>query len=96
MASASLGSLVDIDVNVRRVLDQRGPVVALESTIITHGIPYLENLATARSPEEVIRAEGATPATIAVIRMNGCTWRRCVSLTLYQFPTQAREGREGG
>ncbi len=67
MASASLNSLVDIQVNVRRVLDQRGPVVALESTIITHGIPYPENLATARSLEEVIRAEGATPATIAVL-----------------------------
>lgn len=67
MASASLNSLVDIDVNVRRVLDQRGPVVALESTIITHGIPYPENLATAWSLEEVIRAEGATPATIAVL-----------------------------
>jgi pseudouridine-5'-phosphate glycosidase len=43
------------------------PVVALESTIITHGMPYPENLETARGVEEVVRAEGATPATIAVI-----------------------------
>ena len=43
------------------------PVVALESTIITHGMPYPENLATALSVEEEVRANGAVPATIAVI-----------------------------
>ena len=43
------------------------PVVALESTIITHGMPYPENVATALSVEEVVRGEGAVPATIAVI-----------------------------
>lgn len=43
------------------------PVVALESTIITHGMPYPQNLETARAVEEDIRAEGAIPATIAVM-----------------------------
>jgi pseudouridine-5'-phosphate glycosidase len=43
------------------------PRVALESTIITHGMPYPENLATARAVEAEVRAHGATPATIAVI-----------------------------
>ncbi|MGB1752256.1 MAG: pseudouridine-5'-phosphate glycosidase, partial [Paracoccaceae bacterium] len=43
------------------------PVVALESTIITHGMPYPENVAMARSVEDDIRAAGATPATIAVL-----------------------------
>ncbi len=43
------------------------PVVALESTIITHGMPYPQNLDTARSVEAVVREAGATPATIAVI-----------------------------
>jgi pseudouridine-5'-phosphate glycosidase len=43
------------------------PVVALESTIITHGMPFPANLDTARGVEAVIRAEGAVPATIAVI-----------------------------
>lgn len=43
------------------------PVVALESTIITHGMPWPQNVETARAVEAVIRAEGATPATIAVI-----------------------------
>jgi pseudouridine-5'-phosphate glycosidase len=44
-----------------------GPVVALESTIITHGMPYPANLATAKAVEDVVRANGAVPATIAVI-----------------------------
>jgi pseudouridine-5'-phosphate glycosidase len=44
-----------------------GPVVALESTIISHGMPYPKNLETARRVEAAIRAEGAVPATIAVL-----------------------------
>ncbi|RLJ41850.1 pseudouridine-5'-phosphate glycosidase [Litoreibacter meonggei] len=43
------------------------PVVALESTIITHGMPYPQNVETARKVEQTIRDQGATPATIAVI-----------------------------
>jgi len=43
------------------------PVVALESTIISHGMPYPQNVQTAREVEEVIRAAGAVPATIAII-----------------------------
>ncbi|WP_425050636.1 pseudouridine-5'-phosphate glycosidase [Psychromarinibacter sp. S121] len=43
------------------------PIVALESTIITHGMPYPQNVETARQVEDDIRAEGAVPATIAVI-----------------------------
>ena len=43
------------------------PIVALESTIITHGMPYPQNLEVARQVEEDVRAAGATPATIAVI-----------------------------
>lgn len=44
------------------------PVVALESTIITHGMPYPDNLNTAKRVEDVIRKNGAVPATIAVMR----------------------------
>jgi len=44
-----------------------GPVVALESTIITHGMPYPANLETARAVEAVVRAHGAVPATIGVL-----------------------------
>ncbi len=43
------------------------PVVALESTIVTHGLPWPQNLETARSVEAAVRAAGATPATIAVL-----------------------------
>ena len=46
---------------------QGKPVVALESTIITHGMPYPQNLETAQQVEDDIRAEGAVPATMAVI-----------------------------
>ena len=43
------------------------PIVALESTIITHGMPFPGNLDMARSVEHIVRQNGAVPATIAVI-----------------------------
>ena len=43
------------------------PIVALESTIITHGMPFPQNLETARRVEDTVRAAGAVPATIAVM-----------------------------
>ena len=52
---------------VRRALQGGRPIVALESTIITHGMPFPENLETARSLESQVRAGGAVPATIAVM-----------------------------
>jgi pseudouridylate synthase len=53
---------------VRRALDGYRPVVALESTIITHGFPYPANLECALEAERVAREEGAVPATIGVVR----------------------------
>lgn len=55
--------------DVQRALDQGEPVLALESTIISHGMPYPQNVKMALELEEIARANGATPATIAV--MNG-------------------------
>ena len=52
---------------VSDALEAGRPVVALESTIIAHGLPRPENLEVARAIEEVVREEGATPATIAVV-----------------------------
>lgn len=52
---------------VADALAEGRPLVALESTIITHGMPYPENIAMARSVEAIIRQEGAVPATIAVV-----------------------------
>lgn len=48
------------------------PIVALESTIITHGMPYPQNVETARRTEAAIRTEGAVPATIAVLNGTLC------------------------
>jgi pseudouridylate synthase len=53
---------------VSDALDAGRPVVALESTLIAHGLPRPENLEIARGIEEVVREEGAVPATIAVIK----------------------------
>ena len=62
-----LPKFVDIQEDVLDALDQKKPIVALESTIITHGMPFPENVEMARSVEDEIRARGAVPATIAVI-----------------------------
>ena len=53
---------------VKEALKKNRPVVALESTIISHGMPYPQNVETALAVEKVIRDCGAVPATIAVIR----------------------------
>ena len=63
----SAKTLLDLSGEVSRALAERRPVVALESTIITHGMPYPANLETARLLEATVRAGGAIPATIAVI-----------------------------
>ncbi len=52
---------------VRSALQEGRPVVALESTIISHGLPRPDNLAVARELEAIVRARGAEPATVAVI-----------------------------
>lgn len=59
--------LVAVDPEVRDALDGGRAVVALESTIITHGMPYPQNLETARAVEAVVRTGRAVPATVAVL-----------------------------
>ena len=58
---------LDINPEVKKALDEGKPVVALESTIISHGMPYPQNVETARRVEEIVRENGAIPATIAII-----------------------------
>lgn len=58
---------LDIAPEVAKALAEKKPVVALESTIISHGMPYPQNVETALKVEEVIRENGAVPATIAII-----------------------------
>jgi pseudouridine-5'-phosphate glycosidase len=53
--------------DIERAMRSNHPIVALESTVITHGLPYPQNLKLARDMESTIRSEGATPATIALL-----------------------------
>lgn len=59
--------MLEILQEVKEALEQNKPVVALESTIISHGMPYPQNVQTAKRVEEIIREQGAVPATIAII-----------------------------
>jgi len=58
---------LDIKPEVKEALDEGRPVVALESTIISHGMPYPRNVETALKVEEIIRENGAIPATVAIL-----------------------------
>lgn len=59
---------LDLSPEVREALESGKPVVALESTIISHGMPYPKNVQTAVAVENKIRENGAVPATIAIIK----------------------------
>ncbi|CAD2078951.1 pseudouridine-5'-phosphate glycosidase [Phocicoccus pinnipedialis] len=59
--------LLDITPEVQEALDNNKPVVALESTIISHGMPYPQNVEMATKTEAIIREQGAVPATIAIM-----------------------------
>ena len=63
----NLAKYLDIAPEVKSALENGKPVVALESTIISHGMPSPQNVNTARNVEKLIRNEGAVPATIAII-----------------------------
>ena len=60
-------SLIHILPEIQQALEQGKPVVALESTIISHGMPYPKNVETAIAVENMVRANGAIPATIAIM-----------------------------
>jgi pseudouridylate synthase len=67
MMQEAVGRFLDVAPEVRSALEQGRAIVALESTIITHGMPHPQNVATAREVEAVVRANGAVPATIAIL-----------------------------
>jgi len=67
---------IEVSEEVRTAIEEGLPVVALESTIIAHGLPYPDNLTIARELDAAVRDQGAVPATIAVIR-----GRLCVGLS---------------
>ena len=62
-----INKYLDINPEVAAALAEGKPVVALESTIISHGMPYPQNVETALNVERIIRENGAVPATIAII-----------------------------
>jgi pseudouridine-5'-phosphate glycosidase len=64
----ALPEFFDLSEEVRGALARGAPIVALESTIISHGMPHPQNVETARAVEQIVRETGATPATIAVLR----------------------------
>ena len=71
-----MNKYLSISPEVQQALDEGRPVVALESTIISHGMPYPQNVETALKVEQTIRDGGAVPATIAIIGGKlkaGCT-----------------------
>ena len=71
-----MNQYLELSKEVKEALEAGKPVVALESTIISHGMPYPQNVQTALRVEQTIRENGATPATIAIIGGQlkaGCT-----------------------
>ncbi|MBI6875499.1 pseudouridine-5'-phosphate glycosidase [Clostridium aciditolerans] len=62
-----LEKYLDIKPEVKKALEEGKPVVALESTIISHGMPYPKNVETAKKVEQILRDKGVMPATIAIL-----------------------------
>ncbi|WP_310339688.1 pseudouridine-5'-phosphate glycosidase [Rhodoferax saidenbachensis] len=84
-----MNAYLDIAPEVQRALDAGQPVVALESTIISHGMPYPQNVATALQVEQEVRDHGAVPATIAIV--NG---RLKAGLSAAEIETLGKSGRD--
>nr|HPN61346.1 pseudouridine-5'-phosphate glycosidase [Bacilli bacterium] len=64
---SNFNPLLDIKEEVKQALLHHQAVVALESTIISHGMPYPQNVEMAKKTEQIIRNQGAVPATIAIM-----------------------------
>lgn len=67
LSTSGLSSVVKISDEVKQAISENVPVVALESTIITHGLPYPENISMAKNVEKLIRENGAIPASVGFI-----------------------------
>ncbi|OMP10976.1 Pseudouridine-5'-phosphate glycosidase [Corchorus olitorius] len=84
----NLNALVKLSAEVSEALASGKAVVALESTIISHGMPYPQNFETAKEVEAIVRENGAVPATIAIL--DGIP---CVGLNLEQLERLAQLGK---
>ena len=76
--------IINFSEKVKRALDENTPVLALESTILAHGMPFPENLNLAEKINEVCYSFGVTPATIAIL--NGVP---CIGLNQNQLNHQS-------
>lgn len=85
--SESVNQYLELSQDVRDALAAGAPVVALESTIISHGFPYPSNVECAMECERIVREEGAVPATVAVLG-----GRLCVGLSAEQIEYLATAG----
>jgi pseudouridine-5'-phosphate glycosidase len=85
-----LPSFYSLSSEVARAVAMELPLVALESTVITHGLPFPENLQLAQDMESEVRAVGAVPATIAVL--NG---KVCAGLSQVQLERLASQAKDG-
>jgi len=101
-------SFLDISPSVQQALDRQQPVVALESTIIAHGMPYPQNVQTAQMVEQIVNDAGATPATIAIlggrikiglslteIEMLGKKGQAVIKVSRRDFPYIVSQGLDG-
>lgn len=89
MTTKNLSEFLSVSDEVKSALANSQPVVALESTIISHGMPYPQNVETALLVEEKVREYGAVPATIAML--NG---QLCAGLTKAQIETIGKTGKD--
>jgi pseudouridine-5'-phosphate glycosidase len=77
-----MNQLLNIHPEISEALSQGRPIVALESTIIAHGMPYPQNIETALEVENIIRENGAIPATIAILNGKLCAGLNAQQLEL--------------
>lgn len=82
-----MSAYLDLSPEVQSALDEGKPIVALESTIISHGMPYPKNFETAQLVEARVRQEGAVPATIAILH-----GRLKAGLSPHEIEWLAKEG----
>ena len=100
--------MFNLSLEVLRARQQKYPIVALESTVITHGLPQPQNLSLAQDMEQIIRSEGAVPATVAVldgrvqVGLNSDQLERIanandpIKVSLRDFATAINQRRPGG
>lgn len=85
--AVNLAKYLKVSPEVQKALDEGRPVIALESTIISHGMPYPKNVETALAVENIIREGGAVPATIALIG-----GKLCVGISPEEIDYLGRKG----